>query len=588
MQLEALARTTVAKPSITTWTRLEPLPRDASMERSLQAQVRDPAWMLARQWQVGEFLGADAGSPVQATLAGQLQTVTTYCPGSDPAATIPLDQALPVEVHVERENVELKLRGSVQLGFYFESLVEQSLGAGASIVITAFRQTFAIAAAVPDPTYAPVDAVRFRALMAGRVTDGEALYTSAAAVAAGQTPPIPLPPAASSAGMPEVIAAFVAYRESLFSEPPAGDSSWQSEELDYDFSLGSPAPAQNLLLNAPSFPGGHLDWYSFALANGAASAVASANPAQVTPVNFNFFPNHVTFRGVHDPRWWTFEDSVTDFGQLDAQNVDLAKLLVMEFALVYGNDWFSVPIPAAIGNLASITTLVVTDTFGIRTLIRPSEQTVVNPGESPWSMYKLSGNGMRSDFIMLAPTLGLVQDAGALEEVMFLRDNMAAMAWAVEQQLQGDLDSPVNAQEAYLQRLRLNPPAGPPQATTDGPQIYYTVEQPVPDNWIPMVPVQTAQGSLYLRRGTMEIPTSGGLLYVMPRALILDPGKRFFLADRVLPPTGILVDRYFRRTRSADGSIYLWMARKSGPGRGPGWSGLRFDIVQDMAKAATG
>jgi hypothetical protein len=588
VQLEALAKITVAKPSITTWTRLEPLPRDASLERSLQAQVRDPAWMLARQWQVGEFLGADGGSPVQATLAGQLQTMTTYCPGTDPSATVPLDQSLPVETHLERETIELKLRGAVQLGFYFESLVTQSLGAGnAPAVITAFRQSFPIAAAVPDPTYAPVDAVRFRSLMAGRVTDGEALYTSVAAVAAGQTPQIPLPLAANTPGMSGVISTFLAYRQSLFSEPSAGDDAWQSEELDYDFSLGSPTPTQNLLLSAPSFPGGHLDWYSFLMANGAANKVAIANPAQVTPVNFNFFPNHVTFRGVHDPRWWTFEDSVTDFGQLDAQMVDLAKLLVMEFALVYGNDWFSVPIPAAIGNLVSITTLVVSDTFGVRTLIRPSEQTVVTPGESPWSMFKLSGNGMRSDFIMLAPTLGLVQDAVALEEVMFLRDNMAAMAWAVEQKLQGDLDSQIDGQEAYLQRLKLNGPPAPPQATADGPQIYYTVEQPVPDNWIPLLPVQTAQGSLYLRRGTMEIPTSTGPLYVAPRALILDPGKPFFLADRTLPPTGILADRYFRRTRSADGTTYVWIARKSGPGRGPGWSGLRFDLVQDMANSAS-
>ncbi len=114
---------------------------------------------------------------------------------------------------------------------------------------------------------------------------------------------------------------------------------------------------------------------------------------------------------------------------------------------------------------------MVTDTFGVRTLIRSSEQTVVTPGESPWSMFKLSGNGARSNFIMLAPTLGLVQDAVALEQVMFLRDNMAAMAWAVEQQLQGDLDCPVNGQEAYLQRLKINPPPRPPQATAGGPQI---------------------------------------------------------------------------------------------------------------------
>jgi hypothetical protein len=30
--------------SITTWTRLEPRAREGSMQRSLQAQVRDPLW----------------------------------------------------------------------------------------------------------------------------------------------------------------------------------------------------------------------------------------------------------------------------------------------------------------------------------------------------------------------------------------------------------------------------------------------------------------------------------------------------------------------------------------------------------------
>jgi hypothetical protein len=495
-----------------------------------------------------------------------------------------LDPNLPLEVHVEREAVALKLRGSVQLGFYFESLVRQNGIANPDTVIAAFRQSFPVSPVVPDPTYARIDAVRFRSLMAGRVTDGEALYASAAAVAAGKTPPTPLPAAASNPGMPAVLSTFVQYRASLFTEP-AADSAWQDTQLDYDFAVGSPAPGRSLLLNAPSFPGGHVDWYSFSLQTGYTNPLAASNPAQITPFNFNFLPNHVTFRGVHDPRWWTLEDSVTDFGQLDAEHVDLAKLLVMEFALVYGNDWFSVPVPAPPGDLSRITTLVVTDTFGVRTLIESSEDTTVNAGETPWSMFKLSGSGVRSDFIVLASTLGVVEEADAIEEVLFLRDDMAAMAWAVERQLQGDLDAPVDGQEAYLRWLQQNPAPAPPQSTPGGPQIYYTVEIPVPNNWIPMVPVQTPQGALYLRRGTMEIPTTGGPVTVTARALLLDPGKPFFVTDHVVPRSGILADRYFRRTRSSDGGTYLWLARKSGAGQGPGWSGLRFDVVQAEAPA---
>jgi hypothetical protein len=579
LTIQELAKALLRVPSITSWTRLEPWPRDPTLQRSLQAQVRDAAWMLSRQWQMGEFLGDDAGSPVQATLAGELRTVTTYRPGPDPGATVPLDPTLPLEVHVERESVALKLRGAVQLGYYFESLVRKAGVAGASTVIAAFRAAFPIAPVAPDPTYAPIDAVRFRSLTSGRALDGEALYASAVAVAAGNVPPIPLPPEASNAGMAAVMADLVAYRASLFNEPDH-DPAWQPSAIDYDFALGSPAPGNDLRLDAPHFPGGHLDWYSFTLDSGA--RVAAGNPAQVTPFSFNFFPNHVVFRGMHDPRWWMFEDSVTDFGQLDAQHVDLAKLLVMEFAFAYGNDWFSVPIPTPIGNLSRVTTLVVTDNFGLRTLIRPAEQTRVNAGETPWSMYKLSGPGTRSDFIMMAPTLGLVDDADGLEEVSFVRDDVAAMAWAVEHRLQSELDAPSDAQEAYLKRLRENGPPAPPPVTPGGPKIYYTTEIPVPDNWIPMVPVRTAQGALYLRRGTMDVPTAGGLLKVVPRALILQPGRPYFLADHVISRSGVKATRYFRRTRARDGTTYLWMARKSGPSGGPAWSGLRFDVVRDM------
>jgi hypothetical protein len=49
-------------PAIVTWNRLEGRPRTADFERSLRAEIRDPLWMLCRQWQFGEFQGEDAGS----------------------------------------------------------------------------------------------------------------------------------------------------------------------------------------------------------------------------------------------------------------------------------------------------------------------------------------------------------------------------------------------------------------------------------------------------------------------------------------------------------------------------------------------
>ena len=123
-------------------------------------------------------------------------------------------------------------------------------------------------------------------------------------------------------------------------------------------------------------------------------------------------------------------------------------------------------------------------------------------------MFKITNGPSVWDFIVLAPALGLTDDAAPIEDVPFLRNSMAALAWAVERTLNGSLDLPVDDYE-YLARLRLDLLAQPAQPSAAGPDIPYTLEYPVPDNWIPMIPVLTQTGSLVLRRGTMDIPGPG-------------------------------------------------------------------------------
>jgi hypothetical protein len=597
-------KTTVASPdpaSITCWTRVEPNTRQASMQGSLQAQVRDPLWFLARQYQMGEFLGDDAGSPLHASVMAEFRNITTYRPGNDPTKTQTMDPHLPVEVHVERDSFQLRLRGAIQLGRYFEGLIRRSNNiVQPDQVIHDFRLAFPIVGTAPEAELASPDAQRLRSIAAartnngtklpGRVVNGLDLYASAVAFLNQATPAIALPPESNSALVKKVLQDFVTYRQSLFCEP-SGDSAWQSSKLGYDFALGSPGDDQNLLLSCNDFSGGQLDWYSFSLEETApSSSTDRANLATLNSQVFDLLPNHVVFRGMPDARWWNFEDGATDFGQLDADHVDLPKLLVMEFALIFGNDWFSIPIPVPVakgkdrsavqGSLSRIEALVVTDTFGVRTLVRSTEKTQVSAGEAPWSMYKLSRQNSRSDYILMAPAMGLAQEGVALEEVLFLRDDMAAMAWAVEQQLQGDLDSPVDGFQAFL-------PAAPaklaPARSAKGPDIYYSVEDLPPLNWVPMVPVLSNQGALYLRRGSLEVPDPNDATQVIKlkaHAAILEPEHPFFVVDHSVPRSGKKVHRYCRYTRSLYGASYLWQARKAELGRGPGWSGLRFDLVR--------
>ncbi len=299
-------------------------------------------------------------------------------------------------------------------------------------------------------------------------------------------------------------------------------------------------------------------------------------------------PNHVTFRGMPNSRWWNFEDGNVDLGQLDTEHVDLAKMLVMEFALVYSNDWFVLPIQLPVGSLSKVTLLVVTDTFGERTLIKPTlEQSP--PQKQPWSMFTISGNQQRSDHLFVPPTLDAdsTMEGATLEDVLFLRDEMAAMGWAVEEALQGPLDAPVDGYESYFKRLLDNPPPGPPEVTPGGPSIYYLLGTTVPDNWIPLVPVVTPppQKALYLRRGRIDRPGIDSNTF-RARALILNPSQPFFVTDQAVSRAGVEVSRYFRRIRWSDGSTFVWMARKIRPGQGPGWSGLAFDLIKPIGQAS--
>ena len=73
--------------SITTFSRLEPQPRRGDITVGASAPVRDPMWLLARQWQVGEFAGHDGGNPIVARWRGVAAAPTRFVAGPIPPDT---------------------------------------------------------------------------------------------------------------------------------------------------------------------------------------------------------------------------------------------------------------------------------------------------------------------------------------------------------------------------------------------------------------------------------------------------------------------------------------------------------------------
>ena len=132
-----------------------------------------------------------------------------------------------------------------------------------------------------------------------------------------------------------------------------------------------------------------------------------------------FIPNPVEFPGMPNLRWWEFEDRKTDFGSIQPSTTDLATLILAEFGLVYGNDWSLVPYRMAVGALSDILGIVVTDVFGVRTLVRPAANSIDGEG-SNWGMYFLKDRqGERIDArLFLPPVLGKIQESAPLEKVI--------------------------------------------------------------------------------------------------------------------------------------------------------------------------
>ncbi len=563
-------------PSITFWHRLEPLPQETKLRREpkqippdpllggLQARIRDPMWLLARQYDLGELTASNGGSPVSATIAFESAPVNGYRPSSSgPATSLPVGR--PLEAHVEPEEVALGLRGAVQLGLRFETLLDglrTTLGDAAVDQLTLdFRAAYPVDnTAVGDEPRDPA-AAELRIAAAGRVVDGNKLYDAA------KDAPNNVPARPSSAGQASAaLTAFVAYRRGTYVEPEQS-SPWVPDELHYTFSLSS----GDLALHAPEFLGDAIEWHSFT--HGADPLLSAPAPAAQAD-EWTFLPQNVTFRGMPNPRWWNFELGTTDFGELDTEHVDLAKLAVIDFALVYGNDWFELPLPLEIGSISRVRALVVTDTFGVRTLIRPTEQ-VAPQGEERWSMFKIaSAEGMVGDFLFLPPSLGPVMDGPEVEDVLFVRDEMAAMGWGIERTIQGPLDTPLDGYEPYFQRLAELQAATPPspEPAPDAPKIEYILGNSVPDNWIPLVPIGTSASDFVFRRGKMEI-TASALSARMPMAGSSSPGIR---------STSTI--RQFRGRAFASSATSAAHAGSMAR-RGPGWLGASIR-AQDPVRGA--
>ncbi len=522
--------------------RLEPISREGDPGRGLAAGVHDPLWMLGRQYQFGEFDGEDTGSPVEASFVQRTTPLTSWRAGpGSPMQPIEVSSVLEATITGERSGAAISARDRLDAGRRLLWLLPESAHA---MTCSAF----------------PLSSTP-------RFPDGIAVAESLTNLGFD-----PATIGLSSDEFASLSARLGEFNRWVGTTFGLGPDVWIAERVERQFDLvvggGAVLHAQNHTRNG-------LDWFDLDIRHGAVDDAGQLlGGAATTQVTQRRIPSALEFPGMPNDRFWEFEDGQVALHAIDAAATDLARLALVEFSTVYGNDWFSLPFPTTPTTTVAIDRLIVVDTFGRRQLIRPAVD-----GAASWAMHAPT-DGDVGLAALLVTGLGAVSAVRGpvTEEVSFVRDEMANLVWAVERLITDD--------EGVLHDLLGEYAVQTSQAIEQvDADLLYRLMTEVPDHWIPFIPVHldATRRQVGLVQAVLPRPDDDGSEHIVePRSAVLRELRNTVLREEEVPNSGIVVRRNWWLARAVNGTRVVWAARSVEAGRGEGHSGLVFDLAEEQ------
>jgi hypothetical protein len=566
-------------PSITSWQRLVPISRSADFDTAIAAEIHDPLWMLSRQHRIGELQAQDAGSPAFVRIGYKATPLTTLILSTGTTqTTVPLDPTKPIEAQILPEPQAPDLATRVELGLTFFQILGEAFGARGGALKQAFATVSSLALDPPaTATFDPIDPATstFASMtIGGQAIDGVKVYADAQ----NQT----IPPQVSAilqsgenATLLAVYQAFTNWVGATFGQVDVGDpKGWNASALDYDIQMQF-GGTNTVTMNVEPNENGAVDWTSFDLATQVADPFASITP-QIT----HGVPMTVRFPGMPAPRYWDFESGELPWPDVDTTRTELLRLLVIDFAMLYGLDWFVLPLDLSVASAVKVDTVLVYDVFGGLTVIDPVEVGRGLPTPDRFTMYSTASPGANvAGFMVLPPAAGTALQQGAvLEEVRFARDEMADMVWGVEVVTESRIGERRRGSERDAAVDAAVPPPPPP---TSADPLSYDIESTIPVHWIPLLIPDTGTPSTVFLKGESERSPDGTAPPVpVPAAgKVLNPTgvSSYQVFQEQIPRSGARVQRVAFAARALDGKSYFWVGRRRRAGAGETQSGLRFD-----------
>jgi hypothetical protein len=587
----------ISIPTVVMWNRLEGRPRRADFHRALKAEVHDPLWLITRQWQMGEFIGEDAGSPVTAKAAWSADAVTEL---HTAAGVQPYDPNLPLEAVVEARPVELTRADRTHnadlrlvLGRRWRRLLESR---GHAARVPDFLDEYHFTAPDPAdqsdfPITAHAAAWQTMAAIAERAIDGGALvlHLSTAGALASDGLGLVDP---EKHQIDDLGAEFLEWTRRLYYQAPDSVRTWSPRHLEYVLGMSVPNRDQPAAFLAPEYRGGHLDWFSFdAVAPDETHSGGTKGPLEVT----SFLPTIAQFDGMPNTRHWAFEEGATNFGDIDPDTTDIAKLLLIEFGLVFANDWFLLPIDLPVGSVTEIKGLAVTNVFGEQFWIEPA---VTAAQLQSWRMFRLTPSGAPEDRLFVPATTPVGLESAPVETVACVRDEVSNMVWGIETIVQLVDGSSRRGREVALElhaKYQSAVVAAAPEPPANDAKIRYTLMTSVAEHWIPFIPVHVEGDNrqIQLQRAAMPRLLEGAEgvtpAKIVPRTRLLRegledvPAVTYYVAEEEIERAGTVVETRWQRCRWRRGRVVTWLSHSRTCGRGELSSGLGLDTLVPKA-----
>ncbi len=345
---------------------------------------------------------------------------------------------------------------------------------------------------------------------------------------------------------------------------------WKSDRLEYSFKLresSEPDNARKMVLNAREYFGERMDWYSFTL-NKKAQAT---NTRKIESI-----PQPVDFPGMPKVRFWEFEDYRINIENLVRDHP--LTMLLTDFLMLFSNDYFIFPMEQTAGTLRSIGKVEVTDVFGDTVAIQP-HVTVQDDGFALFAHNEDDNSDSvrcTSANLFLPNKIAQSYTSDPLEEIIFYRDEIQEMVWAVERKYwnKGVID---RADELSRKEPEQTQAAG----NTKSSLPKYIIKTPVPEHWIPYQPQQTGNSQFILRRARTDSKFNKD--NPQYKSAILSESK--WICEEEIQSVPVLLTQYVEMTSVQTGDErkrIFWIGRQKQRGKMKEQIKLSFDRLEKV------